>query len=1027
MPRAVIVSVGDLSLQPLKAFLVNNTITCVEYDISKQGDQAQELFLSEILAGIDKKCDCVFISGAEWQQIIQDTAVESFFFVYSLPDTYLVQKTKDLDIDSLERNTINWKQHASSYLHAKEKNTHLTLVSLDDILSNIHSFLKEVFGKEAPNTPKLIETDVETELLTIGVKASLVDKDDLYELYDELLSHSQLFGNFCVHLSPDVQVFKNEAFSLIEIVTAYREKSSEAAQLKIELAEMTASSEKALKELTSKLQVTENARKKSADLARENLLALEAELKSDFAKNKEMLDEKVRQAEKEKEVLAQELVKFKANAAEEQKQAELSIFQLQEELEATFSELGRTKANEKQYKQDIAFKDEELKAKLSKSDEDLKQAAFDILQLQGKLESSLSELEKAKKAEKKHKQEILAKKATLESELAKNNNDWGNKVKLLKSEKEKLLKEFKSVEQQRTEEAKQAELQIFQVQEELEATFLELNGLENKIETLTGSKDFETFINTIKNEKLLLEEQISLLEKNLAQHQTEQSETKVNEVKEELELATLQIIQLQEELEFYYLQALEGAKLKGTEMKKSIIGKSFDSVSLGSLNIVGQYVEDDYRDLHLVLENANFPHCGIVDTLNVKLVNVSGKTGIEFRTEGNADNLFNIHDDCKDEYGAYLRYFPDAPEFLSAQQEKIKQRLSASERLLALCTLNCIQKSLIEGCITNDADVDDTIVKNWKLSLADLEFRKYYPIDWLSFDSVTIKECFAMDGYEHLWLQFNNILAGDVLRSKMDVKLCAKNLTEKGDEFFALFFLEFRVNSDGSEPLYAWPPETSDEYGPKLEIGLLDDLDSLTLAKEDMRLISLIRDNIKSILVKCDTSLATLKHSINAWCNAVENSLEITNEAEPVDASVENKDVAFEPAIEQLSVEEVVDLDGYQHIVFATEDSSLKVKLRAENINNDTFDAEVYLELRDGTQEVIYNATEYFEVDDYGPRVKIPAETLEQLSADADYNGEFQWALACYNALIPSIESSDKVDDLLKIMWAKVLERKKQK
>lgn len=285
-----------------------------------------------------------------------------------------------------------------------------------------------------------------------------------------------------------------------------------------------------------------------------------------------------------------------------------------------------------------------------------------------------------------------------------------------------------------------------------------------------------------------------------------------------------------------------------------------------------------------------------------------------------------------------------------------------------------------------------------------------------------------MDGYEHLWLQFNNLLAGDVLRRKMDVKLCAKNLTEKGDQFLASFLLEFRVNSDGTEPLYAWPPETSDEYGPKLEVALSAELDNLILTKEDTRLISLIRDNIQSILVKCDTSQSTLKHSINAWCNAIENSLEIANEAELIEGSAEDEDedVVFKPVAEQLSVEEVVDLDSYQHIVFSTEESQLKIKLRAENINKETFDAELYLEFRDGTPDVIYNSTEFFDVDDYGPRVKIPAEILAPLADNLEYSGEFHWAAACYNALISLIESSNEVDDLLKIMWAKVLERKKQ-
>lgn len=853
MPRALIITTENSNLQPIKTLFDKNKVVYGEVDLSKQVTDTDKPLLSEVLKNTDEKYDCVFISCSEWQQLPHDIPYEHCFVVYSSPETYLLSETKKQKTIPHSQYISEWKQYISSCLKLIDKEQSATLISLDDVLTNADVFLKEVFDK-AKSSAEVKEIDISMQLLNIGIKASLVDRDDLYELYDELLSHSRLFGSFRVHLSPDVQVFKNEAHSLIEIAKALNEKSDMVAQLKVQLNEMSTNSTNLSREIAEQLQVAESA------------------------------------------------------------------------LE----------------------------------------------------------------------------------------------------EKEALLKEFNKLEQRSKEELTQAELQVFQVQEELEVTFLELESIKNKISNLTDGKGLDTFVNETKKEKLFLEEQISLLEKDLAQQQSEQSEMEVNGVKEELELASLQITQLQEELEYYYLQAVEQSKLKDTEMQKSIIVNSFDSISAEQIKIVGQYEADDYRDLHMILDNASFPHCGIVDTLYVKLINISGKIGVEFRKEGNPDDLFTIYDDCSDEYGPYLRYLPDAPDFLNEQQEKTKQRLNANERLLSFCTLNCIQKMLIGGQFTNDAMVDENTVKDWKLSLADIDFRKYYPIDWLSFDSLTIKECFTMDGYEHLWLQFNNILAGDVLRKNMDIKVCAKNLIESGDEFLASFFLELRLNSDGTEPLYAWPPETSDEYGPKLEIGLQEDLANKTLAKEDERLISLIRDNIQSILVKCAISGATLKHSVNAWCNAIENSLYVNNEDDVTDANVEIGDEGLSPANELLSVEEVIDLDSYQHIVFSSEESQLKVKLRADNINKETFDAEVYLEFRDGTKDVIYNDTEFFDVDDYGPRVKIPAEILEPLSSNADYSGDFEWAAACYGALTPSIEDADKVDDLLKIMWAKLLERKKQ-
>jgi len=58
--------------------------------------------------------------------------------------------------------------------------------------------------------------------------------------------------------------------------------------------------------------------------------------------------------------------------------------------------------------------------------------------------------------------------------------------------------------------------------------------------------------------------------------------------------------------------------------------------------------------------------------------------------------------------------------------------------------------------------------------------------------------------------------------------------------------------------------------------------------------------------------------------------------------------------------------------------------------------------------------------------VKIPAEILEPLPTNTEYDGELKWAASCYRALAPAIEKSDEVDQLLKVMWLQLLERKKQ-
>jgi hypothetical protein len=128
----------------------------------------------------------------------------------------------------------------------------------------------------------------------------------------------------------------------------------------------------------------------------------------------------------------------------------------------------------------------------------------------------------------------------------------------------------------------------------------------------------------------------------------------------------------------------------------------------------------------------------------------------------------------------------------------------------------------------------------------------------------------------------------------------------------------------------------------------------------------------------------------------------------------------------RLTCDEVVSVGSYQHLVFTQKGNDTKIKLRAENVNPETFDAEVYLELRDGTNNVIYNSSEFFGEDDYGPRVKIPAETLEALQSE-NPEAQFLWAASVYQDIPANVEQAENIDELVKLLWKNILNRKSEK
>ncbi len=181
MPRALLISTEESHLSPVKTLFDKNKVTYAEIDLSKQNSDTDKPLLSEVLKSTDDKYDCVFISCTEWQQLPQDICDIHCFIFYSLPETYLLSETKKQKAAPQSQVIPKWKQHISSCLKLIEQSHPATLISLDDVLTNADVFLKDIFGKEK-SCAEETEVDISSQLLELGIKASLVDRDDLYEL-----------------------------------------------------------------------------------------------------------------------------------------------------------------------------------------------------------------------------------------------------------------------------------------------------------------------------------------------------------------------------------------------------------------------------------------------------------------------------------------------------------------------------------------------------------------------------------------------------------------------------------------------------------------------------------------------------------------------------------------------------------------------------------------------------------------------------------------------------------------------------
>lgn len=697
-----------------------------------------------------------------------------------------------------------------------------------------------------------------------------------------------------------------------------------------------------------------------------------------------------------------ELVLFQAkleSVIQQYELAELQIAQLQEELESTVIKMnGLSELPEKLEQAQATIQQYEVKIEELSSGKTLTEAQ--VAQLQEELEATLIELTKEK---------------TLAKQLAEQTKN-----------SERVVKDFNQLQSDKN----AVESEIVRLQTESEQLIKHNSELENTCKSLTQQVDAATKSQSKKNQALIAELQSQLAEqkiineegvelKDKLETQLKEKEAGMTKSKEfqqaELELASLQISQLQEELEYYYL-AYQESQTKGITVTSMANQRQrvFSKATAASIRVIGKYADDGYQDIHFVLREVRLGCGKVYSELPVKLANVGGHIAIEFRdaTEG---QLFQHFEDASDEYGSFLRFFATPPADQVEPQELVYSRMNASERVLVMSTIALLAELLQNQSIECEIQIDASEWRLWRLAAIQLlEATESLPV-WLSFDSVALKEEFRTTGYEHLWLSFDNVLVGDNWQERLELKVAASNVKGDVQPFSKEIALEFRTLEDGTPPLLSWPPETADEYGHKL-IVQLGDLSSLSdLATPDLNLISHLVNNLSSIIEKVEEQHAVMQRSKNDWISAIELLSKEQQSAVYSDETLSSEAV--------FSVNEVVSMGSYQHVQFSKPDENTKVKLKARNINPDTFDAELFVELRNGEPDVIYHNTEFYGEDEYGPRVQIPAEALF-VEIATERNAEFSWLLEVYNQIRTELESSSEVDELVKRLWVNMFNRK---
>ena len=960
----------------------------------KQSKQAIEQTLEEIKQASQNKDEQLKQqSGALAEQNTQITALEN----------------KIAELQQVQQNYSNLENEKQEIVKQLEEQKHLLQAEMqakEAIEQNLKEIKQASQNKEEQlNHQSTVLAEQDTQITTLKQQvADWQQNQEAVQAENRALIESNEKQQAEINsLTEDNHRRKAEHEAATKQLEQTNSENNQLSQDKIAIEEQYHNVSGKLKEANKRLAELESLPAKLTSLSQEYELAelqiaqLQEELESTVAQlnGVKALPEKLEEAQA---TIQQYEVRIEGLSSENTL-ADMQFAQLHEELESTVDKMNRLKALPDKL-EEAQSTIQQLEAKIEGLSSDNTLAEMQVAQLQEELEVTLIELTR---------QQSLAEQL---SEQAKSLERVGKENNQLQSDKNAL------------------ESEIVRLQNESEQLVKQKTELENKCKSLTQQVEAATQSHSKKSQALIGELQSQLAEqitrneqvvdlKNKLENQLKESEAGMSNNKEfhqaELELASLQISQLQEELEYYY-QAYQEAQNKGVSVKTMANQrqKVFSKAMAAGIKVIGKYADDGYQDIHFLLSDVRLGCGKEYAELQVKLANVGGHIAAEFR-DTSEGNLFQHFDDATDEYGPFLLFFANPSAEQAEQQKTVYSRMNASERVLVMSTIMLLAELLQNQSIECEVQVDASEWRSRRLAAIELlEAIENLPA-WLSFDSVALREEFRTSGYEHLWLVFENVLVGDNWQERLELKVAASNVMGDEQPFSSEIALEFRTLEAGTPPLLSWPPETADEYGHKLVVQL-GDLNSLTdLATPDGNLITHLANNLSSIIEKAEEQEAVMQRPKNDWITAI-NAL--SKEQQP---AAEVEEVLIPEAL--FSVNEVVSMGSYQHVLFSKSDENTKVKLKAQNINPDTFDAELFVELRNGEPGVIYHDTEFYGEDEYGPRVQIPAEALF-VDIATEREAEFTWLLEAFDQIRTELESSSEVDELVKRLWVNMLNRK---
>lgn len=647
------------------------------------------------------------------------------------------------------------------------------------------------------------------------------------------------------------------------------------------------------------MKIIGRAEQKKIDLQIEGLQKkvseLEAQLSAAKAEHKKLDASAVNAQE--------EAVKAQATAAQALAEAKAQLAAKAKELSATAAELGAKAAAlvaaTKQF-DEATQENELLLAQLMQVQEELEKIFLDKKQLEADLVQSnqlLSEAQKAKQvteaslAEIKDKYqqqtqltkgmeaEVAKKKSELDAanaeltklkkDLAQATQNTANEQKnkqaaeaALAELKAKSPAELKTVTDKYQQQAKAAqalEAEIAKHKSELEQT---QKALASAKAQAADAQQAKLELDTLQARTM---SELGELKKEAAQQATQQA-AKLKDTAQENELLLTQLMQVQEELESYYLDKTKFEKLyQDIQARWARLEKRYPSyVDFGSVELVGF---DNLSDVPSITWRVkDYAQGGVVfDELLFQTVLQDGQPGIgivvDTKTVASLDSAL-------------------VPNLLKPQSRQVERfiRMGQTEfrQVLAATTIVTQLEASDWRGINLPKDFD---LGFWRQSLKLLPTQLQALPVLLRYDAVKLKRELINPDYEHLWLEFKGMGLGARSWPKFEMRLGAAMVQPNGFSQFPKF--EIPLIDGKTKPFESWFAESQDDNGAKLELRFslekqvfdtsvwskLDDVDKALL----LRLIYAVPD----VLLHLEAEHASIHRPWATWISFAKASIQV--------------------------------------------------------------------------------------------------------------------------------------------------------